>query len=147
MEKGTPGSYWIQCLYVCEVLGRPGIKVKESEATIENIPSTMVLHKNVDGVDTIFVTMSVLLMINHIVKWFVLIIIGSYQASSEYIRWAYEPALYLWPDVETDSDSSYYGSSDEGIKYQDNTDGREQEEVVSVMRMNSRRLIWGDKYH
>ena len=36
----------------------PGIKVKESAARMENISSAMVLHKHVDGTDTIFSTIS-----------------------------------------------------------------------------------------
>ena len=53
--------------------------------------------------------------------------------------------LYFCPFVDPDSESSDNGSSDEGIKYQENTDDQEKEEVVSVPRMNPRRLIQGDK--
>ena len=42
----------------CEGIGRPGIKVKESADRMENIPSTMVLHKHVDEADTRFATMA-----------------------------------------------------------------------------------------
>ena len=58
LEKATPISYWLQRLPFCEDLGRPGRKVKGSAARLENIPSTMVLHKHVYGVDTIFVAMA-----------------------------------------------------------------------------------------
>ena len=44
----------LQSLTLCEGLERPGRKVKESAASMEKIPSTMGLHKNVDGADTIF---------------------------------------------------------------------------------------------
>ena len=47
---------------------------------------------------------------------------GTYQASSEDIRWAYEPVSDLWPDIEPVSDSSNDGSSDEVSKDQDNPD-------------------------
>ena len=58
LEKSTPRSYWWQRLHFCEGLGSPGRKGKEAEARMENIPSTMVLHKNVDEADTRFSTMS-----------------------------------------------------------------------------------------
>ena len=49
LEKSTPRSYWIQRLYFCQVIGRPGRKVKGSSVGIEKIPSNMVLHKHVYG--------------------------------------------------------------------------------------------------
>ena len=49
---------------------------------------------------------------------------------AENTRWEYEPVYDLWPDIETDSDSKSDGSSDEGIKYQENPYDKEQEEVV-----------------
>ena len=57
LEKATPSSYWLQRLTFCEGLGRPGRKLKEPASIMENIPSTMVLHKNLDGAETIFATM------------------------------------------------------------------------------------------
>ena len=36
---------------------RPGRKAKESASSMEKIPSSMMLHKHVDGTDTIFATM------------------------------------------------------------------------------------------
>ena len=42
--------------------------------------------------------------------------IGTYQADSEDRRWEYELVSDLWPDIELDSDSSNYQTSDEGSK-------------------------------
>ena len=79
-----------------EVLGRPGKKkLKESAVRMEKIPSTVVLHKHVDGADTIFSTMAGPLAKNPLEKWLGVIIIGSYQAASEDIRWVYDPVSYL----------------------------------------------------
>ena len=58
LEKATPSSYWIHSLPFCEGLWRPGRKMKTSAARMEKIPSTMVLHKHVDGAETRFNTMS-----------------------------------------------------------------------------------------
>ena len=90
-EKTTPISYWLQRLPFCEGLGRPGIKVKESAARMEKIPSTMVLHRNVDGVDTRFSTMAGTLANNPLGKRLGVIRRWTYQASSKNSRWAYEP--------------------------------------------------------
>ena len=81
---------------------------------MEKIPSIMVLHKHVEGSDTIFSTMSVSLINNPLVKWIGVIRRGTYQAASEDIRWAYEPASYLCPYIESDSYSRNNGSIDEG---------------------------------
>ena len=37
LKKAIPNSYWLQCLNFCEGIGRHGIKVKESEASMEKI--------------------------------------------------------------------------------------------------------------
>ena len=41
---------------------------------------------------------------------------------SEYSKWGYELVSALWPDIEPDSDSSYYGSSNKVSKDQENPD-------------------------
>ena len=83
--------------------------MKESADRMENIPSTMVLHKHVDGADTIFATVEGPLTKNHLEKWLGAIRIGTYQAAAEESRWAYESVYNLWTDIETDGDSSAYG--------------------------------------
>ena len=83
--------------------------MKESAARMEKIPSTMVLHKHIDGVDTIFTTMEGPLANNLLENFLGVIIRGIYQEVSEDIRWAYEPVYDLWPDIEPDSDSSNNG--------------------------------------
>ena len=85
---------------------------------MENISSTMVLQKHVDGEDTRFSTMEEPLVNNPMEKLMGAIRRGTYQAAYEDSRWAYEPVSDFWPDVDPDSDSSDYGSSDEGIKNQ-----------------------------
>ena len=82
---------------------------------------------------------------NPLEKWLRLTRRETYQAASEDSRWGYEPVSDLWPDIEPASDSSDYGSSDEGRKDQYNPDGQEQEEVELVTHRNPRRLIGGDQ--
>ena len=59
LEKVTPILYWLCSFPFCEGLGSPGRKVKEPAASMEEMPSTVVIHKHVDGSDTIFSTISV----------------------------------------------------------------------------------------
>ena len=66
--------------------------------------------------------------------------IGYYQAAFEDSRWVYELVSDLCPYIYIDSDSSNYGSSYKVVKYQDNPDDQEHEEVVLVPRRNPRRL-------
>ena len=81
---------------------------------MENIPPTMVIHKHIYGVDTRFSTMERPLEYNPLEEWLGVIRRGTYQAASEDIRWAYEPASYLCPYIESDSYSRNNGSIDEG---------------------------------
>ena len=89
---------------------------------MENIPSTMVLHKHVDGAENRFATIAGPLEKNPLEKWLGVIRRGTYQAAYEDIRWAYEPVYDLWPDIEPDSDFDKDGSSDNGRNYQENPD-------------------------
>ena len=91
--------------------------MKESESSMEKIPSAMVLHKHVNGVDTIFTTMSGTLVNNPLVKWIGVVRRVYYQVSAEYRRWEYVPVSYLWPDIDPDGYSSVDGLSVEGRKY------------------------------
>ena len=97
-----------------------GIIMKELSARMENIPSTVVIHKPVYGADTRFSTMEGPLANNHLRKWLGVIRRGTYQAASKDSRWVYEPVSDLWPDMYLDSNSSGGGSSNEGRKYQEN---------------------------
>ena len=64
-------------------MGRPVIKVKESAARVENIPSTVVIHKHVYGMDTIFYTITGPLANNTLGELLVVIKRGTYQAAAE----------------------------------------------------------------
>ena len=83
---------------------------------MEKIPSTMVLHKHVDGADTRFATVTEPLVNNLLGKWLRVIRIVTYQAASGDSRGSYDPVYGLCTDTEPDSDSSNDGSSDEGRK-------------------------------
>ena len=63
--------------------------MKESDARMEKIRYTMVLHQHVDWLDTKFYTMSGPLVNNHLGKYLGLIGRYSYQTAAEDIRLAY----------------------------------------------------------
>ena len=82
----------------------------------------MVIHKHVNGEDTIFATMVGPLVKNLLENWLGVIIRGTYQAAYEDSRWVYEPVSDLWSDIYPDSDSIDDGSIDEVSKDQENPD-------------------------
>ena len=131
----------------CEGLVKPVRKVKESAARMEKIPYTMVLHNHLDGADTRFATMSGPLVKDPLEKFLGVIRIGTYQAASEDSRWGYEPVLDSWPDVDTESVSIDYRSSDEGSKYQDHPYYQKHNEVVSVLLRNltGYKIVYGTR--
>ena len=94
--------------------------MKESAYWMEKKPSTMVPHKYVHGTATIFSIVAGLLANNPLEKFLGMVRRENYQAASEDRRWAYEPVSDLWSEIYPRSDSSYYGSSDEGTKYKQN---------------------------
>ena len=51
----------------------------------------------------------------------------------------------FWPDIEPDSDSSNYGSSNKGGKDQESPEYQEQEEAVLVPCTNPIRIRQGDQ--
>ena len=87
---------------------------------MENIPSNMMFHKHVYGMETIFSTVEGPLVDNTLEKYLGVIRRGNYQAAYEDSRWEYVPLSDLWPYTEHDSDSSDDESSDEGRKDQEN---------------------------
>ena len=86
---------------------------------MENILSTMLLHKHVDGAYTRFDTMSRPLANNPMEKWLGVIRRGTYRSAPEDSRWSYEPVSDLWSDVEPNSDYSVDDSSGKGSKVQE----------------------------
>ena len=98
--------------------------MKESAARMENIPSTMVLHKHVYGEDTRFSTIEEPLVDNPLEKCLGVIRRGTYQELNEDNRWEYKPVSDLWIYVEPGSDSSDDESSDERRKDHENPDSQ-----------------------
>ena len=58
LVKATPSLFWLQRLRFGEGLGTNRRELNESEASMKNIPFTIVLHKHVDGYFTLFNNMA-----------------------------------------------------------------------------------------
>ena len=93
---------------------------------MEKIPSTMVLHKNIDKADNRFATMTGLLANHPLEEWLGVIRRVTYQAGYKDSRWEYELVYDLLPGIEHTSVSSDDGSSDDRSKDQENTDDQEK---------------------
>ena len=83
-----------------------GIKLNVLSPRMERIPSTMMIHINVDGSDIRFAIIPVPLVKNPLESFIELVIRVTCQASSRGIRWLYEPVSYFWVYVYPDSYSS-----------------------------------------
>ena len=54
LEKLSPSSYKLRKLPFLEGLGQQGIPIKENAARMTRLPSTVILHRHPDGMDTQF---------------------------------------------------------------------------------------------
>ena len=48
----NPNSYWVQRIPFIRHLGKKGKRTKESAARMEKLPSTLVIHRRTDGIDS-----------------------------------------------------------------------------------------------
>ena len=79
---------------------------------MKKIPSTIVLHKHVDGAETRFSTVAGPLENDPLGKCLGVIRRGTYQAAYKDIIWEYEPVSGLWLYIEPNMDSSGGGTRD-----------------------------------
>ena len=72
---------------------------------MEKLPSTLVIHKKADGVDTRFAMTRGPFLHSLLEKWLGALNQGTYQQAQGDARWAFEPISDLWPTKEVESDS------------------------------------------
>ena len=106
IEKLNPGSYSIQKLPFLEGLGQPGRILKESAARMEKIPSTLVLHKRTDGVDTRLASIRSPLAPSPLERWLGVLDCGAYRQAEGNPNWAFVKLDSMWSDEVVASDSS-----------------------------------------
>jgi hypothetical protein len=108
IKKITPGSYRLQKLPFLQGLGRPGRFRKENGARMEKLPSTLILHRKVDGADTRFSQLHGDFADTPLYKWLGVLRHGAYQQAPVDSAWAFETLANMWTDAidEDDGDSS-----------------------------------------
>ena len=104
LEQANPGSYWIQKLPFLDGLGNVGRRVKESAARMERIPSTLVIHKRLDGADTRMASMRHPLVNNPVQKWLGAINSGAYKPAAITEAHAFVKVEDMWSDPIDESD-------------------------------------------
>ena len=84
LEQGDhEGTYYIQRLPFGPNMGRVGKRLKESAARMEQIPSTLVLHKTTDGIDTRAAQIESEFVTNPLEKYIGAHKFGTYQKAGE----------------------------------------------------------------
>jgi hypothetical protein len=110
LEPARPGSYWIQKLPVLQGANqRRGKKVKEADMCMERIPSTVVIHKRLDSLDTRFAKMDQDLVNNPLEQNLGFFDFGKYHKAANDVDYAFVRVNEMWdeplaPDTSDDED-------------------------------------------
>jgi hypothetical protein len=110
LEPAGPGSYWIQKLPVLQGANRRrGKKVKEAAMRMERIPSTVVIHKRLDSLDTRFAKMDQDLVNNPLEQNLGFFDFGKYHKAADAADYAFVRVNEMWdeplaPDTSDDED-------------------------------------------
>jgi hypothetical protein len=111
LESAGPGSYWLQKLPVLQGLNRrKGKKVKEAAMRMERIPSTVVIHKRLDSLDTRFAKMDQDLVNNPLEQNLGFFDFGKYHKAAANTDYAFVRVNEMWdepldPDTSDDEDT------------------------------------------
>ena len=111
LEQLSPSSYKLRKLPFLEGLGRQGIPIKENAARMTRLPSTVILHRTPDGMDTQFGLLSGLHAEHPLKKWLGVLAPGSYTQANPTDRFAFVPLDSMWsepfPNDDDDNDSDH----------------------------------------
>jgi hypothetical protein len=125
IDRISPSSYRLQKLPFLQGMGRPGRFCKENGARRENLPSTLILHRKVDGADTRFSQLHGEFADTPLYKWLGVLRHGAYQQAPSDSSWAFESLASMWTDAD-DIDERDNDSSSEDGSY--NVDAHESDE-------------------
>jgi hypothetical protein len=110
IDRITPSSYRLQKLPFLQGLGRPGRLCKENGARMEKVPSTLIIHRKVDGADTRLSQLHGEFADTPLYRWLGVIRHGAYQQAPSDSTWPFESLASMWTDAdaidESDNDSS-----------------------------------------
>ena len=103
-EKISPSSYKLRKLPFLEGLGRQGIPIKENAAQMTRLPSTVILHRHPDRMDTQFGLLSGLHADHPLKKWLGAMAPGSYTQANPNKRFAFVPLNSMWSEQIANDD-------------------------------------------
>ena len=105
---GDTGSYYIQRIPFMQNLGRRGKRIKESAARMEKLPSTMVIHHQVDGPDSRFATLEYPFVPNPLEKHLRIHKHGTYEKTGQEQPFAYDRVADMWhEEVDNNDDEDF----------------------------------------
>jgi hypothetical protein len=113
IDKITPSSYRLQKLPFLRGLGKPGRVCKENGARMEKLPSTLILHRKVDGADTRFSQLHGEFADTPLYKWLGVLRHGAYQQAPADSTWAFESLASMWTEAEALDESDNDSPSDD----------------------------------
>jgi hypothetical protein len=102
IDKASPNSYRIQKLPFLKGLGRKGRIVKQKASRMTCLPSTLILHKKIDGADTRFARMDGELSNAPLQPWLGVLKHGAYNKAAANANWAFEPLESIWSEPMDD---------------------------------------------
>jgi len=133
IDRVSEGRYRVQRLPAVQGLsGRKGKLMTESAIRMEKLPSTMVIHKRMDTMDTRLATMKEPLVHNPLEKNLGFFDFGKFTRANPESDHAFDKIAALWNDEVENSDSS---DDDDTDKDDTTTDYREPEEVEEETNM------------
>jgi hypothetical protein len=106
IDKVSPNSYHLQKLPFLKGLGRKGRIVKQKVSRMSLLPSTLILHKKADGMDTRFAQMEAELSTTPLAPWLGVLKHGAYTKAADDDNWAFEPLASMWSEPLDDDESS-----------------------------------------
>jgi hypothetical protein len=114
IDRITPSSYRLQKLRFLQGMGRPGRLCKENGARMERLPSTLILHRKVDGAGTRFSQLHGEFADAPIYKWLGVLRHGAYQQAPSDSTWAFESLASMWTDADAIDERNNDSSSEDG---------------------------------
>ena len=130
LEELKPGTYRLQRLPGVQGAGRRGRVTKESAARLTKIPSTLVLHKPAEGIDTRLATYRHAIVDNPLESILGLHEPGRYKQAEAHRPFAYDKIEDLWQE-DIDNNWPQLGQHQANANIEDNDDSSDSENDVS----------------
>lgn len=114
LERASPGTYYVQKIpFTARTRRGRNKRLKESAARMERVPSTVVIHKTTDGMDTRLATIHRPLVTNPLENTLGPSQFGTYKQAPANQAYAYERIEDIWGEQDLITNNSDSESSDE----------------------------------